>query len=92
MASITKLEYRVRKVERYIITRYAEYDHGPGTAQPAVSSERGEFSNPDQAWETAYALCKVEHEEHLGWPIDDPRVQYPRHPNADENGVLVVTA
>ena len=78
MASITKLEYRVRKVERYIITRYEEDDEGG-----AASSVRGEYESADQAWETAYALCQLEHEKHLGWPIDDPRVQYPRHPNAD---------
>lgn len=84
MADITKLEYRVKKVERYIITRYEER----GSAGSV--SERGEFSNPDQAWETAYALCKVEHDHHLGWPIDDERVQYPRHPNADAEGVRVV--
>lgn len=87
MASITKLEYRVRKVERYIITRYEERDDGT-----TGSSERGEHSNPDQAWETAYALCKVEHDVHLGWPIDDPRVQYPRHPNADIEVTGPVTA
>lgn len=80
MASITKLEYRVRKVERYIITRYEEREPEKGCEQ-AGSSVRGEFLDANTAFEVAYALCKVEHENHLGWPIDDPRVQYPRHPN-----------
>jgi len=81
MASITKLEYRVRKVERYIITRYEEREEEPGCAQAGSSSVRGEFSDANTAYEVAYALCKVEHEAHLGWPIDDERVQYPRHPH-----------
>lgn len=79
MASITKLEYRVRKVERYIITRYEERDDGS-----AGVSERGEHSNPDQAWETAYALCNLEHHVHLGWTPDDERIQYPRHPTGPD--------
>jgi hypothetical protein len=86
MTDITKLEYRVRKVERYIVTRYEE--RGP----TGSVSERGEFANPDQAWETAYALCKIEHDFHLGWAPDDERVQYPRHPNADAEVVSIKAA
>jgi len=79
MNKLAKLEYRVRPVTRYSITRYTQYDDG---AQGVET--RGEFDNADQAWETAYALCKLEHEQHTDFPIGDPRVQYPRHPNGGE--------
>jgi hypothetical protein len=79
MGVITKLEYRVRKVDRYIITRYVEEGAGAGSV-----SERGEFDNPDQAWETAYALCKLEHEQHTDIPHYDERVKYPDHPHATQ--------
>lgn len=69
------IEYRVREVTRYYITRFE--DDGKGSA--GVST-LGEYSNPDTAYEVGYALCKAEHER-LGFPLGDERIQYPRHPN-----------
>lgn len=72
-----RVEYRVRKVERYVVTRWHGGDKETG------SEERGEFANADTAFEVAYALCKQEHDR-LGYPLDDERIQYPRHPNEAE--------
>lgn len=70
-----KIEYAVRKVERFIITRFEQTACGRG----AGSSGKGEYDNADVAYEVAYALCKAEHER-LGWPIGDERIRYPRNP------------
>ena len=72
---MTKIEYRVRPVTRYIITRYEESDDGR-----IGSEQRGEYDNADTAYEVGYALCKLDHDR-LGYPPGDERVQYPRHPN-----------
>jgi hypothetical protein len=76
MASNKELiEYRVRDVSRYIVTRYQTGPQG----QPGIVSTIGEYASPDTAYEVGYALCKAEHDR-LGWPIADERIQYPRHP------------
>ena len=67
------IEYRVRPVTRYFVTRY--HEHGP----MAGSTSHGEFDNADTAYHVAYALAKAEHGQ-LGWPIGDERLQYPLHP------------
>ena len=69
----TKLEYRVKPVTRYTVTRYED------TGNTGSVTERGTFDNPDVAYEVAYALCKADHER-LGYKVDDERVQYPEHP------------
>lgn len=70
----TLVEYRVRKVERFIVTRFTRPDEeSTGTVEV-----RGEYDNGEVAHEVAYALCKREHEI-LGWPIGDTRIQYPRN-------------
>lgn len=66
-----KIEYRVRPVERYIVTRYKG-----GIASSGIEG-RGEFDNFETAYEVAYALCKAEHDR-LGWPLGDERIQYPK--------------
>ena len=68
------IEYRVRPVMRYVVTRYEEDITGP--AKCSVSTA-GEFDNAESAHAVAYALCKAEHER-LGWPPGDERMQYPR--------------
>ena len=78
MSEPTKIEYQVRTVERYIITRYQE--DGPGTA---ACCGRGEYSSPHVAHEVAYALAKEERER-LGWLPGDARIQFPRHPDDEE--------
>lgn len=68
------IEYRVREVPRYIVTRYEEEHTGDKCS--AGSSVHGEFDNFDTAYAVAYALCKAEHDK-LGWPPGDERIQYP---------------
>lgn len=76
---LVKVEYRVRKIERFVVTRYYEDLAGNG----AGSEHKGEYDNADMAYEVGYALAKHEHQE-LGWPLDDMRIQYPRHPKEAE--------
>lgn len=71
-----KVEYRVKPIIRYVVTRYEESPGGNG----ASVTERGTYDNPDVAWEVGYAMCKLDHER-MGYPLDDPRIQYPRHPS-----------
>ncbi len=75
-----KIEYRVRPVTRYIITRYEEGDGG----RSCGSSCLGEHDSPEVAFEVGYALCKVEHDR-LGWPPGDERITYPRRPGEAES-------
>lgn len=64
------IEYRVRPVTRYVVTRFEDNETHGG------SSQHGEFDNQDVAHEVAYALCRAEHER-LGYPPGDERIQYP---------------
>ena len=75
-----KIEYRVRPVGRYIVTRYEREVHEDGTCSGGCSS-LGEFDNAETAYQVGYALAKAEHER-LGWPIADERIIYPQHPSA----------
>lgn len=68
------IEYRVRPVMRYVVTRYEE---GMSEAARCSVSTVGEFDNPASAEAVGYALCKAEHER-LGWPLDDSRIIYPK--------------
>jgi len=65
-----KIEYRVRPVTRYIVTRYEEGANRHG------AEERGEFSNFDMAYAVGYALAAQERER-LGYPLGDERIRYP---------------
>lgn len=67
-----KIEYRVRPVTRFIVTRFHETDGG----RTGGTETKGEYENYDVAHEVAHALCKHEHAE-LGWPLDDDRIRYP---------------
>lgn len=71
-----KIEYQVRPVTRYIVTRY----HSDGEERGTCGCEtKGEFNNEQVAYEVGYALCRDEHQR-LGYPPGDERIQYPRHP------------
>lgn len=78
-----KIEYRVRMVPRYTVTRYACNIHGEVDAETNGSSLHGEFDNSEMAYAVAYALCKAEHDR-LGWPPGDERIQYPRRYDEDQ--------
>lgn len=66
-----QIEYRVRPVTRFIVTRYYR-ESGTGS-----SEQKGVFEDPDVAYDAAYSMCRVEHESH-GWALEDERIQYPK--------------
>jgi hypothetical protein len=73
---MTKIvEYRVRPVTRYVVTRFESEITSNGSACGGCE-ERGEFSNGDVAYQVGYALCKAEHET-LGYQPGDERIKYP---------------
>lgn len=65
------IEYRVKPVTRFIVTRYEQAQNGSGGI-----TARGEFDNFDTAYAVGYALAKAEHDR-LGYPLDDMRIRYP---------------
>lgn len=69
-----KVEYRVKPVTRYIVTRFHGDDNCGGVEQ------RGEYDNGEVAYHVAYALCRVEHEK-SGEPIDSENFTYPTIPD-----------
>ena len=54
-----KVQYQVRTVSRFVVTRYEESDD----ARTGASETRGEYDNAEVAFEVAYALCKAEHDK-----------------------------
>lgn len=74
-----QVEYRVRPVTRYIVTRY----HSEGSLSGCET--KGEYDSPEVAYQVGYALAKEEHHR-LGYPIGDERIQYPR-PVVDQQPV-----
>lgn len=50
------IEYRVKRVERYIVTRSEQSENSGSVVQ------RGFYESPQIAYEVAYALCRAEHE------------------------------
>ena len=64
------IEYRVRPVTRYVVTRYESLGNA-GSCQTL-----GEYPNEYVAQEVGYALCKAEHERR-GWAPGDTRITYP---------------
>ena len=79
---MTEVEYRVRPVERFVVTRWYQFAGSGGV------ETLGEYGNYEIAYAVAYALCKTEHEK-LGYSIDDPRVQYPKDERSSQ---LVATS
>lgn len=69
-----KVEYQIREITRYIVTRFEDNSGLCGT------SERGTYDNEDIAYEVAYALARKEHED-LGYPLADERIKYPIRPS-----------
>lgn len=72
------IEYRVRPVTRYVVTRFQQDENGGGGV-----ATKGEFDNEELAYAVGYALAKDEHGR-LGWLPGDERIKYPqRHESAD---------
>lgn len=73
----TFVEYRVRPVTRYVVTRFERQESDDGRSGTCANCvEKGEFDNAKTAYEVGYALAKDEHGR-LGYLPDDPRIQYP---------------
>jgi len=70
MTELTKVEYRIRKVERFVVTRYEQGERSSG------SETKGEFDSEILAFEIACSLAGAEHQK-LGWPEGDERMKYP---------------
>ncbi len=70
-----KVDYRVRPVTRFVITRFEREDHPNGMCSGG-SECRGEFDNYDTAHAVAYALCKLEHDQ-SGEPPGSSTFTYP---------------
>ena len=79
-----RIEYKVRPVTRFIVTRFEAYDD-PDGGGTAGSDTKGEFDNFDTAYQVGYALCREEHRR-LHWPLDDERIKYPE-PASPPDGV-----
>jgi hypothetical protein len=71
-----KIEYKVRPVTRYVVTRYEEFCEEGGNGRTNESRQQGEFENQDTAYAVGYALARAE-AERLELPPGDMRVIYP---------------
>lgn len=76
-----KVEYRVRPITRYIVTRFEEVA-GDAVSPSAMcgSSAHGTFENGETAYQVAYALCRKEHDD-SGQPVDSVNFIYPAIPD-----------
>ena len=74
------IEYRVRRVERFIVTRHE--DTGTTVATRQIGKE---FDNFDTAYEVATALARAE-QERLGLPPGDGGVIFPSAALEDARG------
>lgn len=63
---MTEIEYRLRPVTRFVLTRYDKDGSKP----------LGEFDNADLAYEAGHAMA-FEERETLGWPPGDERIKFP---------------
>lgn len=77
------VEYQVRPVERYIITRFETDGPDENGRGRASCEERGEFSSPYIAREVAFSLGRIEQDSSKA----ETKVVYPDHP-----GMIVQTA
>lgn len=71
-----QIEYRVLETTRYTVTRFHQSEDG----RQSGCETRGEFDNATNAYDVAYALCKLEHDQ-KGWEPGDMRIRYPEVPH-----------
>ena len=81
----TEIEYKVRPVTRFIVTRFERVTYEDSTVESGGSDTKGEFDNFDTAYQVGYALCRDEHQR-LGWATGDERIKYPE-PASPPDGV-----
>lgn len=68
-----QIEYRVKPVTRYIVTRHFAPDHGAAETRQLG----GEYASAELAYAVGYALARQE-AENCGYATGDDRMQYPR--------------
>lgn len=85
---IGKIEYRVRPVTRYIVTRHEESADGKSGSTGGAAAE---YDNADIAYEVGYALCRAEHER-LRLPPGDERIQYPKRLDETARACVATTS
>lgn len=67
------IEYRVKRVERFIVTRYED---DPCKTTASVRQIGKEFDSFDTAYEVGTAMAKAD-QERLGLPVGDEGVIFP---------------
>ena len=81
------IEYRVKPVTRYIVTRHETTPTGQPLTEGGVNAVTrqigSEYPNADIAYEVGYAVARHEAEA-LGYGPDDMRLIYPRHPDEQD--------
>jgi len=77
--TIIMIEYKVRPVTRYVVTRFEGQTSNADGSCKCGSSTHGEFDNSETAYAVAYALCRLEHEK-SGEPLDSMNFIYPTDP------------
>lgn len=71
------IEYRVKRVERFIVTRHESNVDPSGVAHSGSTRQiGGEHDGFDVAYQVGYALAREE-AERLGYPAFDNRMVYP---------------
>lgn len=86
------VEYRVREIKRYIVTRHEmTVTNGEETCGQTSNVGSGQFDSYDTAYQVGYALASFEHGQ-LGYDLGDERIQYPNprdgHPHGNEEATL----
>lgn len=64
------IEYRVRPVTRFVVTRYEGAENAGSCVQV------GEYPDKDVAFEVGYAMCRLEHDK-SGEPVGSMNFIYP---------------
>lgn len=73
------VEYRVRPVIRYHVTRFESEINENGICSSGCES-LGEFDSGEVAYQVGYALCRKEHTD-SGEPIGSENFKYPSIPD-----------
>jgi hypothetical protein len=71
------VEYRVREIKRYTVTRHETQVSDDGTEACGSNRQIGShYDNFETAYAVGYALCSKEHND-LGYDLSDDRIRYP---------------
>ncbi len=70
------VEYRIKAITRYIVTRHEQSERATTGRTRQIGSE---YDNAEIAYEVGYALARQEAEQ-MGYGPGDMRLIYPRHP------------